>query len=156
KPDIKIKPAVPQDPPKEEEKTDADPLPVYAKESTDPTLPGTWYIVDRAKPLKKIVDRPSLVPTGPKTKVMFDIGLSFVPSRAGAQYCYLKLPVDVGAEQVFLGCLPTVTKDDGSQIDARPRFFQSRAQGNRVLELAFDCPANVPVNVALKGVVLVP
>lgn len=131
-------------------------LPMVQKESKDPSLPGTWHILDRSKPVRKLVDRKSLIPTGPKTLAMFEYSGEFVLKKSQKTFfMLLNLPADVGDEQAFLGCMLSMKADKEEIKFEAPQFVQGR--GNRFAEVVVkDCPADTPVTVSMKYIVLVP
>jgi hypothetical protein len=131
-------------------------LPVLTRESTDPSLPGTWHILDRSQPITKLVDRESLAKVGAKTLVMFGKRRTVELEGPAPQFAMLfDLPADVGNEQFLLGCLPSVQDKEGKEIPHEFHYFQLKGYGNLYGEIIIkDCPAEF--SVSLKQIVLLP
>src|SRR5262249_4047450 len=91
-------------------------IPMIQKPSPDADLSGKWHILDRSRPIRKLIDRKSLLPVGPRSLVMIDIHLvvSF-PVKSGRHYLIAALPADVGDEQALLGCHVSVKPDKGKE-----------------------------------------
>jgi hypothetical protein len=137
---------------KEEESVD---LPMVEVKSADPSLPGTWYILDRTKPIRKLVDRKSLLPVGRRTLMLIETTQTFTADKKFAE-CYLiaGMPADVGSEQTLLGCMPFVRTQKGDEIPFKAHFHQSKGHGGRVAQIIFeDCEADVPMVIGMRYVV---
>lgn len=137
----------------------ADPvdLPMVIKDSTDPSLPGKWYILDRAKAVRKLLDVQSFVPPAPLEMVLIETRKQLqVKSKADFMVVAMVLPADVGTSQYFLGCMPTVTAG-GKPLTFEVKFFQGKGPGLRLAEIAArDAPGGVPVDFVMKSLVLLP
>jgi hypothetical protein len=134
-------------------------LPMIQRPSADPGLPGNWYILDRTKPVRKYVDRESLLPVGRCHLVMMEQRLEVTYARKPKFPSFVLgvLPVDIGDEQAFLGCHVSLSTANGQAIDYQVAFHQARGHGARVVQLKYlDCPADVPLWVSIKNIVLNP
>lgn len=132
-------------------------LPAITRPSTDKTLPGNWLILDRSKPIPKLIDRAALLPRKPSL-VMFERQFSIVKKDSNRFVGLLKLPLDIGNEQFFLGCLPSLIDKQGKHYQLEGRFFQfPDGCHNRYVELAAleDLPIT-KLDLTLKMVVLLP
>src|SRR5215468_3520022 len=101
-------------------------LPMIEVKSTDAALPGTWHILDRSKPIRKLIDRKSLLPVGPRSLVMIDIRMQATFNFASKRsFAVMALPADVGDEQTLLGCHVSVRTEKGKEVESTPKFHQA-------------------------------
>jgi hypothetical protein len=132
---------------------------MLGKASADTTLPGTWQILDRPKPIRKLIDRKSLFPPGSRGLVLIDLKMTaFFPFPAKQRsYAIVPLPADIGDEQALLGCHISVRTEKGKDIDFEAKYHQAKGHGVRIAQIAFaGCPPEDPVTVAVKCVLLMP
>jgi hypothetical protein len=133
-------------------------LPLIQKPSTDATLPGTWHILDRTKPVRKLIDRKSLLPIGPRSLVMIDIRMQVTFAfPAKRSHAVLALPADVGDEQTLLGCHVSVRTEKGKDVESEAKLHQAKGAGVRVVQIAFGpTPDDNPATISVKCVLLQP
>jgi hypothetical protein len=139
-------------------KDDAGDLPMLEKASADDTLPGTWHILDRSKPVRKLIDRKSLFNVGPRSLALIDLRLSVTfPFPSKSSFAIVALPADIGDEQALLGCHVSVRPEKGKDIKFEAKFHQAKGHGVRIAQLAIAaCPQDVPITTSIKCVLLVP
>lgn len=132
-------------------------LPMVVKPSTDPALPGNWYMLDRSKGVRKLIKGDSLVPLAPLEMVLFEVSQQYQVRRQAEQLAVgILLPADMGRDQYFLGCLPTV-KTGGKSVPFEIKFYQSKTRGVRVAEIVTrQVPGGVPVAISIQCLVLLP
>ena len=133
-------------------------LPILQVPSADPALPGTWHILDRSKPIRKLVDRKSLLPVGNRSLVVIETTQQLTLARNSPE-CFLivTLPADVGDEQTLLGCLPWVRTEKGTDIPFRAVFHQAKGNGGRVAQIALgECPGETTIQMGVHYVLLNP
>lgn len=145
------------DAPAEPTADDSVDLPMVQVASTDPSLPGTWYVLDRTKPIRKLVDRTSLIPAGQRSLVFLETTHTVKVTKAKNFVLIAALPGDVGNEQTLLGCMPWVRTDKGNAIPFQVHFHQAKGAGIRVLQLMFaDPPGDMPIRMGMRLIVLNP
>jgi len=137
---------------------DAVDLPMIEKASTDASLPGTWHILDRSKPVRKLIDRKSLLPVGRPAPMMIEVSAPYVFAKKAAEaFWLLGLPADIGDEQTLLGCLPSFTPEKGPPLKYKVEFHQAQGAGCRVAQFAVqDIPQELKVTFSVKCVLLNP
>jgi hypothetical protein len=118
-------------------------LPVDRKPSRDSSLPGSWYLLDRTKALPKLVDRPSMVPVGPRELVIFEKTKTRIYQGPSTRYGSLvTLPGDIGDKQLLLGCLPTIKGKGGQVVACTFNYCPGKRDGNVYGEIVAErCPA---------------
>jgi hypothetical protein len=126
--------------------------------STDPGLPGNWHLLDRSKPIRKLVDRTSLVPVGRRSLVGIETSQTFtLGDKTGQCVLIASMPADVGNEQTLLACMPWVRTTKGDNIPFKVVFHQAKGNGVRAVQMAFgECPGGVPIHMGLNYVLLNP
>lgn len=133
-------------------------LPMLPQASMDATLPGTWHLLDRSKAIRKLIERKSLLPVGPRSLVMIDIRMQATFAFASKRcYAVMALPADVGDEQTLLGCHVSVRTEKGKDVDSAAKFHQAKGHGVRVAQIAFGpTPEDDPATISVKCVLLQP